>query len=121
VALLKIEKKDQERFAHIQRDTSMGYAITMKDLVWLVRLVEKLDKEELMKKTVNFIFVEVADAKQGKKVGVECDACGERFFDRLSLGSSPRMLASGVGAAIEHAEKVHQSTGGRVGKKRKVN
>ena len=116
---MKIEKKDQERFARIQRDTSMGYAVTMKDLVWLVRLVEKLDKEELMKKTVNFIFVEVADAKQGKKVGVECDACGERFFDRLS--PSARVLASGVSAAIEHAEKAHQSTGGRFGKKRKVN
>jgi hypothetical protein len=118
---MKIEDKDQDRFARIQRDTSMGYAITMKDLVWLVHLVEKLDEAGYMKKTVNFIFVEVADAKQGKKFGVECDACGERFFDRVSIGANPRVLESGVSLAIEHAKKVHQSTGGRVGAKRKVN
>ena len=35
---------DAERFQHIQRDVGRGFAVTFKDLVWLVRLVERLDK-----------------------------------------------------------------------------
>jgi hypothetical protein len=33
---------DAERWRRIQRDVGMGYAITMKELCWLVRLTEKL-------------------------------------------------------------------------------
>ena len=106
-----------ERFARIQRDTAMGYGVTLKDLGWLVRLVEKLDRGGHLKKTVNFFFVEVADAAapHGKKFGVRCDACGEQFFDRMSRGTNPRLLGSGIPLAIEHAKTVHQSTGGQVG------
>jgi hypothetical protein len=35
---------EAERFRHIQRDVGNGFAITFKDLVWLVRLVEKFEK-----------------------------------------------------------------------------
>lgn len=37
-----MNKADAERFHRIQRETGMGYGITLKDLAWLVRLVEKL-------------------------------------------------------------------------------
>jgi hypothetical protein len=36
--------EDSERFAQIQRETAQGYAVTFKDLVFLVRLVVKLDR-----------------------------------------------------------------------------
>ena len=116
-----IKQTDVERFQRIQRDVHMGYGVTLKDLALLVRLVETLDKGGLLKvkvkKTVNFFFVEVADAAapHGKKFGVECDACGEQFFDRVSAGKNPRLLASGIPVAIAHAKQAHQSTGGQVG------
>jgi hypothetical protein len=119
---LKKQSASADRFARIQRDTALGYAITFKDLIWLVRLVETLDRGGSLKKTVNFFFVEVADpsSPHGKKWGVECDVCGERFFDRISQGKNPRLLASGIPVAIEHAKVAHQSTGGRVGSKERI-
>jgi hypothetical protein len=125
-----IKADEAERFRHIQRDVRMGYGVTLKDLALLVRLVEKLDKAEVLKvakpKTVNFFFVAVDDATMpdGKKFGVECEACGDRFFDRLSKGKKgqgQRVLESGVPQAIAHAKAMHQSTGGTVGPRRKVN
>ena len=41
-----IKQSDAERFRRIQRDVGLGYAVTLKDLRLLVRLVEKLDKEK---------------------------------------------------------------------------
>lgn len=41
-----MNKADTERFERIQRETGMGYGITLKDLAWLVRLVEKLAAAE---------------------------------------------------------------------------
>jgi hypothetical protein len=66
---------------------------------------------------VNFVFIVEDDDTEptGKKYGVECDACGDRFFDRMSRGVHPRMLESGIPIAINHANTVHQSTGGVVG------
>ena len=40
-----IKQSDAERFRRIQRDVGLGYAVTLKDLRLLVRLVEKLEKE----------------------------------------------------------------------------
>lgn len=127
---------DDERFARIERDTSMGYAATFKDLAWLVRLVGKLTRGGAMqpknavtqnaiskkKTTVNFFFVDVADPAMPsrRKYGAECEACGEKFFDRLSKGAHPRVLESGISAAIEHAKMVHQSNGGTLGGKPSV-
>lgn len=63
---------------------------------------------------VNFFWV-----SEGDKVGVECGACGEKFFDRMSHprkpGVKPRMLESGIPRAIEHSKTVHNSTGGQMG------
>lgn len=41
---MTLSPADVERFSHIRREVDFGYAITMKDLRWLVRLVEKLDR-----------------------------------------------------------------------------
>jgi hypothetical protein len=38
-----VNSADQERFNRIRRETGCGYGITLKDLAWLVRLVEKLE------------------------------------------------------------------------------
>jgi hypothetical protein len=123
-----MNESDAERFGRISR--SIQYGATIKDLAWLVRLVEKLDREngrdrggslkkEVAKK-VDFFFVEVSDATAptGKKFGVQCDACGEQFFDRLSGGKNPRLLGSGIPLAIAHAKEVHASTGGVVGRRK---
>jgi hypothetical protein len=59
---------------------------------------------------VNFLFIE-----EHGRVGVECSACGDRFFDRLSKGAHPRMLESGISTAITHANSLHRSTGGVIG------
>jgi hypothetical protein len=64
---------------------------------------------------VNFAFVEDSDPTAGKRIGVECDVCRRRFFDLFSGGIRPRLLESGISAAIRHAEAEHQSTGGMVG------
>jgi hypothetical protein len=65
----------------------------------------------MKKNTVNFFFV----CEDGR-YGVECEACGERFFDRLSKSIlRPRLLESGIAIAISHANHVHHSTGGRIG------
>jgi len=123
---------DLERFDRIRR--SIQFGVTIKDLAWLVRLVEKLDRqlaaashqlpvksrEEVpVKRTVNFVFVEVADPTlpDGKNFGIECDACGARFFDLVSKGVSARypwLIQTGIPLAIEHAKTAHQSTGGIV-------
>jgi hypothetical protein len=39
-----LNSSDAERFARIERETGLGYGITLKDLAWLVRLVVKLEK-----------------------------------------------------------------------------
>jgi len=39
-----MNKAEAERFRRIQREAALGYGITLKDLGWLVRLVEKLDR-----------------------------------------------------------------------------
>jgi hypothetical protein len=45
-----MNKTDAERFRRIQREASLGYGITLKDLGWLVRLVEKLERENKRRK-----------------------------------------------------------------------
>jgi hypothetical protein len=42
--MTSLSKTDAERFERIQRETGNGYGITLKDLAWLVRLTEKLDR-----------------------------------------------------------------------------
>jgi hypothetical protein len=39
-----VSPADRERFECIERDVQNGYAITFKDLAWLVRMVAKLEK-----------------------------------------------------------------------------
>jgi len=61
---------------------------------------------------VNFPFIE-----ENGRVGVECSACGQRFFDRMSKGARSRMLQSGISVAIDHANSRHRSTGGVIGRR----
>lgn len=72
----------------------------------------------LATKKVDLFFVEEA-GPDGKRVGVQCSACPERFFDRLSEGPRSRLLESGIPKAIEHARRVHQSDGGVMGTERR--
>jgi hypothetical protein len=44
---------------------------------------------------------------------LECDRCGDLFFDRMSAGDHPRMLSSGIPLAMEHARTKHKGSFGR--------
>ena len=101
-----MKEADAERFDRIQRSTQFG--VTIKDLVWLVRLVEKLEKlvpKEDEKKKITFNAIKEADGRYG----VECSACGDRFFDVKSKGVRPRLLTSCIELAVAHAKEKHES------------
>lgn len=53
---------------------------------------------------VNFRLVIAHD-----QTALECDSCGELFFDHYSAGEHPRLLSSGIPRAIDHARTKHQS------------
>jgi hypothetical protein len=57
-----------------------------------------------MKSTVIFYLV-----KMKGQSALECSLCSEVFFDRISAGDRPRILASGIQPAIEHAKTKHQA------------
>jgi hypothetical protein len=101
-------ESDAERFDRIRRSTQFG--ITIKDLVWLVRLVEKLEKlvpteDEKKTEKITFNLIKEDDGKYG----VECSACGDRFFDLKSKGVRPRLLTSCIELAVAHAKEKHDS------------
>lgn len=63
---------------------------------------------------VNFYFVWGSGAGECDRLGVECDVCGERFFDVMSFsGGTAKVLESCIPVAIEHANAMHESRGGR--------
>jgi hypothetical protein len=67
---------------------------------------------------VDCLFIE-AKGPDGKTVmAAEYSECGELFFDQMSEGPNRRVLESGVTKFIDHANEVHQSTGGVIGGKR---
>jgi hypothetical protein len=63
---------------------------------------------------MDLYMIEEDDPGGGKRYGVQCSACPEKFFDRMSKGKHPRVLDSGVVRAIEHARTVHKSEGGKI-------
>ena len=56
-------------------------------------------------KTITFNMVKEADGR----CGVECSACGDRFFDLKSKGVRPRLLTSCIELAVAHAKEKHES------------
>jgi hypothetical protein len=67
---------------------------------------------------VDCLFIE-AEGPDGKTVmAAKCSECGELFFDQMSEGEHSRVLESGVTKFIDHANEIHQSTGGVIGGKR---
>lgn len=54
---------------------------------------------------ITFNMVKEADGR----CGVECSACGDRFFDLKSKGVRPRLLTSCIELAVAHAKEKHES------------
>ena len=59
---------------------------------------------QAMKTTAIFYLVKIKG-----QTALECSLCNELFFDRVSAGNRPRILASGIQPAIEHAKIKHQA------------
>lgn len=59
---------------------------------------------------LNFFWVE-----QGDKVGVECELCGDRFFDILSARKRSRVAVSALDKVVNHGKSYHpQHPPGRI-------
>jgi hypothetical protein len=54
-----------------------------------------------------------AETETGETIpGLECSACGEEFFDIVTVEAFPRIVETAVAQFIKHADHEHHSTGG---------